>query len=234
MANVTATILSGGVWCPPDPILSVTDRSGRPVTVDREPCQQVVSRGLAATLAAGLSKDSIDGTSAAAARSAGWTRSGIGKTGTTNESKSVAFVGGVNGYAAASMVFADGSRPREICPGRPAYLGNCGNGAFGGTVAAPPYFAAMSRILGDRPDVALPEVDPGYVAAGARDPVVPVVIGQPGPAASEVLRQAGHPAAIQTIGSTAPEGIVVGQSPQGNVRPGAAITLCTSTQRPPK
>jgi len=111
MANVAATLKCGGIWCPPDPILSVTDRNGAPVPVTRQPCEQVVAPGLADTVAAGLSKDTTTGTSAAAARAAGWTRPDIGKTGTTNQSESVAFVGGVNGYAAASMVFADGPRP---------------------------------------------------------------------------------------------------------------------------
>ncbi|MFC4949324.1 penicillin-binding protein [Pseudonocardia sp. GCM10023141] len=233
MANVTATILSGGVWCPPEPILSLTDRTGTPVNVIREPCQQVVSPGLARTLAAGLSKDSTTGTSAAAARNAGWTRPDIGKTGTTNESKSVAFVGGVDGYAAASMVFADGSRPRPICPGRPVYLGNCGNGAFGGTVAAPPYFTAMNQILAGKPDVPILGPDPAYLAEGER-PITPLVIGRTGPAAMQALQQADYPAITQTIDSTAPAGVVVGQSPQGNAAPGTTITLYVSATPPPR
>ena len=233
MANVTATILSGGVWCPPDPILSMTDRSGKPVNLAREPCQQVVSSGLAQTLAAGLSKDSISGTSAAAARNAGWTRPDIGKTGTTNESKSVTFVGGVDGYAAASMVFADGSRPRTICPGRPVYLGNCGNGAFGGTVAAPPYFTAMNQILAGSPDVPVPGPDPAYLTEGAH-PIAPLVIGRPGPAATQALQEAGYPATTQTIDSTAPAGTVVGQSPQGNAAPGTPITVYVSAAPRPR
>ncbi|MFC7658838.1 penicillin-binding transpeptidase domain-containing protein [Pseudonocardia benzenivorans] len=163
MANVSATILSGGVWCPPTPILSVTDRTGAQVPVNQQPCAQVVPPGLAHTLAAGLSRDTTIGTSAAAASAAGWTHPGIGKTGTTNASESVAFVGGVDDYAAASMVFADGPHPQEVCPGTPVHLGQCGSGAFGGTVAAPPYFAAMKAILGGQPDVPVPPPDPAYL-----------------------------------------------------------------------
>ncbi len=228
MANVSATILSNGVWCPPDPILSVTDRDGKPVDVGREPCQQVVTPGLAHTLAAGLSADTTKGTSAAAAANAGWHRPDIGKTGTTNESESVAFVGGVDDYAAASMVFADGPKPQEVCPGTPVHLGNCGHGAFGGTVAAPPYFAAMNQILAGHPDVPIPGPDPAYLTEGDHGPIAPIVIGQAGPAATEALQQAGYGATTQVIGSTAPAGTVVGQSPQGNVAPGTAITLYTS------
>ena len=127
--------------------------------------------GLAHTLAAGLSRDTTDGTSAAAASAAGWTRSDIGKTGTTNTSESVVFVGGVGGltgYAAASAVFADGPHPREICPGSPVHLGDCGHGAFGGTVAAPPYFATLTKLLGDTPTAAMPGPDPAYLQPGPR------------------------------------------------------------------
>jgi membrane peptidoglycan carboxypeptidase len=175
MANVTATIESGGVWCPPDPILSVTDRDGHPVALRGQACEQAVAPGLAHTLAAGLSRDTIDGTSAAAARAAGWTRPDIGKTGTTNTSESVAFVGGVggiDGYAGASIVYADGPHPREICPGSPVHLGDCGHGAFGGTVAAPPYFATMTRLLGSAPPMPVPDPDPAYLQPGPR-PGVP-------------------------------------------------------------
>lgn len=165
MANVSATLMSGGVWCAPDPILSVTDRDGKPVPVRRQPCEQVVPTGLANTLEAGLSMDTISGTSAAAARAAGWSHPDIGKTGTTQQSESVAFVGGVDNYAVASMVFADGPHPAEICPGTPVHLGDCGHGAFGGTVAAPPYFHAFSQLLAGKLDTPLPAPDPAYLNA---------------------------------------------------------------------
>ncbi|MGW4526257.1 transglycosylase domain-containing protein [Amycolatopsis sp. NPDC004378] len=165
MANVSATLMSGGVWCPPNPILSVTDRNGNAVPVPQQACEQVIPTGVANTLEAGLSKDTTSGTSAEAAHAAGWTRPDIGKTGTTQQSESVAFVGGVDGYAVSSMVFADGSHPREICPGTPVHLGNCGHGAFGGTVAAPPYFHAMSTLLQGVPDQPIPGPDPEYLTA---------------------------------------------------------------------
>src|SRR5690349_17396112 len=231
MANVTATIQSDGVWCPPDPIQSVTDRDGKPVAVAQQPCEQVVSPGLAHTLAAGLAKDTTDGTSAAAASAAGWHRPDIGKTGTTNESESVAFIGGVDGYAAASMVYADGSHPQEICPGHPVHLGNCGHGAFGGTVAAPPYFAAFSQLLAGKPDVPVPGPDDAYRAEGDRLPVVPYGVGQAGPAAAQAVTAAGYPAQLQAIPSPLPQGQVVGESPQGNRAPGTPVTLWTSAGR---
>ncbi len=232
MANVSATILSGGVWCPPNPILSVTDRNGHPVPVDQQPCEQVVAAGLAHTLAAGLSRDTTAGTSAAAAGAAGWSHPDIGKTGTTNESESVAFVGGVDNYAAASMVYADGSHPQELCPGPPVQLGTCGNGAFGGTVAAPPYFQALNQILAGQPDQPIPGPAPEYLDAGDHGQIVPFVVGQQGSAASRALQQAGYPVTAQQISSTAPNGQVIGQTPQGNVSTGTPVTLYISTRAP--
>ncbi|WP_236794574.1 transglycosylase domain-containing protein [Amycolatopsis sp. GM8] len=165
MANVSATLMSGGMWCPPNPILSVTDRFGKPVPVKQQGCEQVVPPGLANSLEAGLSQDTITGTSAQAARAAGWGHQDIGKTGTTQQSESVAFVGGVDNYAVSSMVFADGPHPAEICPGTPVHLGSCGHGAFGGTVAAPPYFHAFSQLLAGKPDTGIPQPDPAYLNA---------------------------------------------------------------------
>ena len=168
MANVSATLVDKGRWCPPSPVRSVSDRYGRPVTITQQPCEQAIAPGLADTLMAGLSKDTTAGTSAAAASAARWTRPDIGKTGTTNDSESVAFVGGVNGYAASSMLFADGPHPRTLCPGPPVHLGDCGHGAFGGTVAAPPYFKAMSQILASQPNQPIPAPDPDYVTGVAQ------------------------------------------------------------------
>ena len=165
MANVSATIMSGGMWCPPNPILSVTDRNGNSVPVKQQACEQAIPTGVANTLMAGLSQDTTTGTSAASASAAGWTRPDIGKTGTTETNESVAFVGGVNNYAVSSMVFADGARPQTICPGPPVHLGNCGSGAFGGTVAAPPYFQAMTHLLAGQPNQPIPGPDPRYVTA---------------------------------------------------------------------
>jgi membrane peptidoglycan carboxypeptidase len=228
MANVSATVLSHGVWCPPTPVLSMTDRNGQPVRIDAEPCQQVVNPGVADTVAAGLSQDSISGTSAGAAHAAGWHRPDIGKTGTTQSSESVAFVGGVDGLAGASFVFADGPKPREICPGNPIHLGNCGHGAFGGTVAAPPYYSAMNKILAGTPDVPVPGADPEYLQQGDHGETVPDVVGQARDAATAAVQSAGYPPNVQVIPSPVPTGQVVGESPQGNLDGGTPVTLYVS------
>jgi membrane peptidoglycan carboxypeptidase len=228
MANVSATILSDGVWCPPTPVLSMTDRNGQPVHIDAEPCQQVVNPGVAKTVAAGLSRDSTAGTSASAAHAAGWSRPDIGKTGTTQFSESAAYVGGVDGYAGASFVFADGPKPREICPGNPIHLGNCGHGAFGGTVAAPPFYSALNKILAGQPETPIPAPDPDYLQQGDRGDTVPDVWGQNRDQATAAVQGAGYPVNVQVQASPAPTGQVIGVSPQGNVDSGTPVTLYVS------
>src|SRR5699024_6730007 len=74
MANVAATLASGGTWCPPTPVEAVFDRDGKPVPVTQEACKQVLDPGLAHTLAVGMGQDHVNGgTSAGSANAAGWT-----------------------------------------------------------------------------------------------------------------------------------------------------------------
>src|ERR1700741_45324 len=81
LSNVAATLASGGVWCPPNPIDKVFDRNGKEVAVNTETCGQGGPEGLANTLANALSHDDQSGTAAGAAGSAGWSLPVSGKTG---------------------------------------------------------------------------------------------------------------------------------------------------------
>ena len=55
LSNVAATLASGGEWCPPTPIDSITDQNGKSVPLTQQACQQVVEPGLATPLANALS-----------------------------------------------------------------------------------------------------------------------------------------------------------------------------------
>ena len=92
LSNVAATLASGGVWCPPNPIDKVFDRHGTEVSVTTETCDQVVPEGLANTMANALSHDALgNGTAAGSAGSAGWSLPVSGKTGTTEAHRSSGF-----------------------------------------------------------------------------------------------------------------------------------------------
>ncbi|MFD4676740.1 transglycosylase domain-containing protein [Lentzea sp. NPDC058450] len=147
LANVAATIVSSGTWCPPTPVEQVLDRYGKPIPLKEAPCEQAVEPDLANSLAQGMSHDTTaGGTAAGAATGAGWNRPTIGKTGTTEESKSVAFLAATPQYAGAVMTYADGNNPQVICGDPIRLCPGSRNGIFGGQGAAPTWFNAMKVI----------------------------------------------------------------------------------------
>jgi membrane peptidoglycan carboxypeptidase len=170
LGNVAATILSGGVWCPPTPIAAVTDRNGTPVPIKEAPCEQAVPEGLANTLAVGMSKDDqTGGTSAGAASAVKWDRPIIGKTGTTQGNVSATFVGGTPQLAGAAMTFKFGGGQGGICDAGPGNVRVCGSGnIFGGKAPARTWFGAMKNIMEGQPRMELPQPDPQYMGGGAR------------------------------------------------------------------
>ncbi|MEU4253747.1 transglycosylase domain-containing protein [Amycolatopsis sp. NPDC026612] len=174
MGNVAATILSGGVWCPPTPIAGVTDRNGKPVAIKEAPCEQAVPEGLANTLAVGMSKDDLPGgTSYKAAAEVGWDRPIIGKTGTTQANVSATFVGGTPQLAGAAMTFKFGGGKGGICDGGPGRVSLCPGGRdgniFGGHAPARTWFGAMKNIMdASQPRMDLPQPDPQYMGGPGR------------------------------------------------------------------
>ncbi|WP_037258244.1 transglycosylase domain-containing protein [Kibdelosporangium aridum] len=163
LANVGATIVSDGKWCPPSPIEQVTDRDGNPVTVNEPGCEQAVEPGLARSLAQGLSQDTISGTAVNAARKTGWdNRQMIAKTGTTQIHQSAGFVGATPQMSGAVLTFSDSDTPKPICDGDRPFLCKTGN-IFGGKVPAETWFEAMKPLHKDIRPTPLPPGDPKYM-----------------------------------------------------------------------
>lgn len=233
-ANMAATIGSGGVWCEPNPIGSITDRYGKQVAVNTLPCEQVISQAEADTMLNGMTGSAVSGTSASVARNMGWTRPVSAKTGTTQNNESVGFVSIINNYATSSLVFADGSRPNKICVGPPPRLirspGDCsGNRAFGATLAAPTFFQAFEQILQGQPEDPIPNADPAFENAHNHGPIVPFVFNMTQADATNALQGAGYQVQVKEFNSTATKGSVIGESPQSNQPPGTTITIWVST-----
>jgi membrane peptidoglycan carboxypeptidase len=228
LANVAATLASGGKWCPPSPIDKILDRKGNQVSVSSEPCDQVVPEGLANTLANALSKDDQGaGTAAGSAATVDWKLPLSSKTGTTESHRSSGFVGFTNNYAAANYIFDDTGSPSGICS---FPLRRCGSGdLYGGSEPARTWFEAMKPIATDFGDVHLPPTDPRYVdgASGGR---VPDVSGLKVDEARKRLKDAGFQVADQptSVDSYAPYGAVVGTTPSGQIIPGSIITITIS------
>ncbi|MFD4644402.1 transglycosylase domain-containing protein [Lentzea sp. NPDC058436] len=163
LANVAATIVSKGTWCPPTPVEQVLDRYGKPVPLKEAPCEEAVNPDLAASLAQGMSHDTTgSGTAATAASASGWNRPTIGKTGTTEEHKSVAFLAATPQFAGAVMTYADGNNPQVICASPIRLCPGSSQGVFGGQVAAPTWFNAMKVIHEGLPVAPLPPAAARY------------------------------------------------------------------------
>jgi membrane peptidoglycan carboxypeptidase len=228
LSNVAATLASGGVWCPPNPIAQVVDREGEEVSVTTETCEQAVPEGLANTLANALSKDDTGaGTAAGAAGSVGWDLPMSGKTGTTESNRSSAFLGFTNQLAAANYVYDDSPTPGELCS---FPLRQCGSGnLFGGNEPARTWFTAMKPIATNFGPVALPPTDPRFVDGGPGSNV-PSVSGLTVDAARQRLRDTGFQVADGTssVNSSSRAGTVVGTNPRGQTIPGSIVTIQVS------
>ena len=227
LANVAATLSSGGVWCPPNPIDKVYDRRGNEISINGEACEQVVPEGLANSLSNAMARDTVSGTGAPAAGAAGWTLPMSAKTGTTEAHRSAGFFGYTNRYAAVNYIYDDSSDPSGICS---FPLRQCGDGdLFGGKEPAETWFTAMTPLARKFGDVTMPPTEPRYVdgAPGSR---VPNVSGLSQDRAREELRASGFQVAdkVTTQYSSASAGTVIGTSPAGQVVPGIIVTLTVS------
>jgi membrane peptidoglycan carboxypeptidase len=228
LANVGATLVSAGKWCPPSPVEKITDAAGNPVPLTEAPCEQAVDPALANTLLVGLSKDDTMGTAAGAARQVGWTRPMAGKTGTTQEHKSAAFIGIVPQMSGAVITFDNSSAPKPLCDGAgspfPCREGNI----FGGKTPAETWFGTMVPLLADQPVLPLPGADPRFVEGGAVSKV-PNVVGDDENDARDLLKKAGWTVSTREVDNAADRGTVVGQSPSGTALPGETIVLSISS-----
>ncbi|MCK0439254.1 penicillin-binding protein [Gordonia alkaliphila] len=242
LSNVAATLASGGVWCPPSPVVSIQQvkrdsysnvvmgEDGKPVmtNVPFNPpqCEQVVERGLANALANAMSEDDRGaGTSAAAASSAGWTLPMSGKTGTTEAHRSAAFLGFTNQLAAAAYIYNDGSNPSGICtsPLRQCYDGN----VYGGMEPARTWFGAIGPVAQKFGPVRMAPNDPQFVRGSSRGRI-PNVAGLPASQAVSRLQEAGFKVKELEVDSGKPKGTVVFTAPSDSAMPGTEIAIYVS------
>ncbi|WP_439031377.1 penicillin-binding protein [Gordonia terrae] len=245
LANVAATIASGGTWCPPNPIKSISrikrDQYGNPVMgpdgrpaltsipFTTPPCEQVVDEGLAHTLANAMSKDDVGaGTAAGAAGSAGWTLPMSGKTGTTEAHRSSAFVGFTNQIAGAAYVYSDGPNPQGVCssPLRSCYDGDL----YGGMEPARTWFQAVRPVATKFGPVNLPPIDQEYWNGSDRGRI-PQVSGLTASEATSRLQAAGFKVSELDVDSGRPQGTVVFTAPSDSAMPGSTVTIYVSNGR---
>ena len=227
MANVSATLASGGTWCEPNPILSVTDGKGQPVAVKRQACEQVVDTNLANSLAQGMSQDAVKGTAAGAASAIGWTTPIAAKTGTTESHRSAAFVGFNSNVAGFSYVFSDGDSPQPVCS-FPARI--CDGGSiYGGSEPARTWMSAVKNSLGTAGTI--PPATAPYIN-GSTSSQIPNTKGMSALRAKSALKAAGYQVVV--TGPETSTALVVAQTPTGAALAGTTVTITTREPEKPK
>ncbi|MEO7126781.1 MAG: penicillin-binding protein [Nakamurella sp.] len=236
LANVGATLDSDGMWCPPTPIASITDRNGTQVSWNQQPCEQAVPPKLARTLSNAITGTMLDktGTGYAAATAAKWTREAASMTGTTLQFKSGAFLGYTPYYAAATMTWDFEPHPEPICvePVRSCALTDAaktGVGMSGGSIPEQTWLAAMAPLHAGQPDTLFPVSDPQYLV-GQTTSQIPNVEGTLLADAKATLAAAGFTQVnvVYNSDTSLPANTVVSQDPKQSALPGTIVNLVVS------
>jgi membrane peptidoglycan carboxypeptidase len=150
MAAAYATPAAGGEYCEPAPVAEILDRSGRSLKKYKPECKRVMSKDTAATINAilvGLQQPGGFGHS----NGTGLSIPSAAKTGTTNDSKAVWYVGYTPEISAASMIAGINKKGQPdglvgtTLRGTPVSFAQAG----GSSLAGPQWKAAMGEIEKD-------------------------------------------------------------------------------------
>lgn len=176
LSNVGATLASDGKWCPPTPVDTITDRNDKFVTWSAATCEQAVPADLARTLSVAMEGDlQTGGTAATAAQGVGWKWTAAGKTGTTQEYRSSAFLGFTPEMSASVVLWDSEPRPQGICkdPIRTCSTEEAlnGNGVGGGGVPAVTWMNTMKPLKDGQPNTFFAPASPQYINGTANTPV---------------------------------------------------------------
>jgi membrane peptidoglycan carboxypeptidase len=221
MASGYATFASGGIYCPPTSIDSVSKPDGTKLELPERQCTQALSTGVAAGVNAALKRVISGGTGTGASLKDG--RPVAGKTGTTDRSKAAWFCGYTPQLATAIWTGYPGQQ-RVL---RGTIGGRSYGEAFGGTIAAPTFREFMSSAMAgkERLDFAKP---PSDVERGKQVPV-PNVVGRDLASATKALENDGFSVqAEEEFSDTVAAGRVISQSPRSSAYPSSTITLTVS------
>ncbi|MGY2085494.1 transglycosylase domain-containing protein [Blastococcus sp. SYSU DS0539] len=221
LTSAYSTLAAGGTQCDVVPVTGLLDRYGKPVLgpdgeplVDGDRCTpEAIPAGVANTLNQMLRKDVEPGYGGQTGRRAYVPGHQIaGKTGTTQENVSVAFVGYTPEIAAGVMVF----NPKE----------KEDVGGFGGGKGATIWHDAMAPILTARGSSDFPPADPAVV----RGNTVPVPRCDSPFDCQDVLSDAGFLDMVVRVDSELARDELVGTSPGpgGRAVPGQVVAILVS------
>src|SRR3954452_9416307 len=215
LAAAYATVFGSGTQCDVVPMTRLLDRDGKDVLGDdgqplvHDKCTpEAIAPGIANTLTQMLRKDVEPGNPGQTARRAYVPGHQIaGKTGTSQDNFSAAFVGSTPEITASVMVL----NPKE----------NQNVGGFGGNKPATIWHDAMAPILDARGSGEFPPEDPTVVNGNTK----PLPRCTSVSACKAALTSAGFQYTTAKVDSDKPEGEFVGLSPRNRAVPGQVVTI---------
>ncbi|MGL5826523.1 MAG: transglycosylase domain-containing protein [Nocardioides sp.] len=229
MAEAYATFAARGKHCASVPVTRVEDASGKVFGSYQPRCSQVFPEAVGDGVNAIL-RGVQEGNGFGALRGLALTRPSAGKTGTTQDSKAVWFVGYTPKLAAAAMIAGANSEGQPIGLDGQSVAGRTVYGASGSSFAGPIWGDAMKAIQ-DRLD----PVDfqtPDFSGIQGRFARVPSVQGMSVGTAIAVLNRSGFKAAIgPAVNGGGPVGAIANSFPggQSSAPYGSAVLISPST-----
>ena len=231
MAAAYATFAARGLYCPPQPVASISVPGGTQLDLPGPPCSQALEQGVADTVTS-LLRGVIDGPDAfRTGLGASIGRPAAGKTGTTTSSTAAWFVGYTPQLATAVWMGKPVPTPMrdQIINGR--YYRQI----YGGTIPASIWQQTMNQASSGTPpqDFAAPDSS----VSNGDQVAVPDVTGQPIEAAAKTLRDQGFGVRIGFTSRAAPipAGAVASTYPSAgtSVPVGTTISIHASNGRLP-
>jgi membrane peptidoglycan carboxypeptidase len=228
LASAYASIASGGIYCAPSPVLTITDSDKKLLPQVKGQCRKAleptVANGVTQILKAVITRGTGAGNDLADGRPA------AGKTGTTDSSKQSWFVGFTPQLATAVWVGTPYS-PQSMSN---LQLGNkfYGGPIFGATVAAPTW-----KLIMDRASAGLPILDFGNPSSQVQSGDMVQIPGVAGMSVSQAMAAltaaAFNPVVGSAVPSNLPAGQVVGTQPGAQALRGATVVILTSAGNTP-
>ncbi|TDE00479.1 penicillin-binding protein [Jiangella asiatica] len=230
MAGAYAMFANRGAFCPPTSIVRITDAAGNVLVDHTQPtCEQVLPPEVADGVNAVLQSVVDNGTGSRMQLEGG--RPAAGKTGTTNDSIAVWFVGYTPQLATAVAV-ADVDGTQEDLESHSLH-GDRINDACGSCLAGPIWKDMMDAALEGAPEDGFTAPDPSTIRGVSA--TVPDVRGMDADAAIAALGEAGFSASIAgEVNSDLSAGLVVRTDPEAGaeVASGTGVGLYISNGQP--
>lgn len=242
MANAYATAAAGGKYCPPRPVLSITDGNGHTLALSGIACKQVMTKEVAAATSKIFQAvlNPKDPKATASQDGLANNRPAAGKTGTVTGAKNIWFIGYTPQLSTAVWVgHGSGGQPdlKNITLAGHHYKGY----VFASDLPAPIWKNIMDAALKGQPIKQFPT--PPKVATSSASPssspsssptssqvAVPNVVGQTFNQAVATLHAAG--VFVQegpSRPSSQPRGLIAAMSPTGNVQPNSTVYIYPSS-----